>query len=67
MDILDYPRELAQDMISNSVVNNNIFNMDCSPLGLEFGEFMLDGDFLAVTNQHTVLPEDFTRGISQHE
>ncbi|KAF3405249.1 hypothetical protein DPV78_002585 [Talaromyces pinophilus] len=66
-DLTGYPRDLAQDMINNPVVNNNIFNMDCSPLGLEFGEFMLDGDFLAVTNQHTVLPEDFTRGISQHE
>lgn len=49
------------------MINNTSLNMDCSPLGLEFGEFMLDGDFLAVVNHHTLPQEDFTRGIAHHE
>jgi hypothetical protein len=44
----------SSDVDSSHINAHSTFDFT-SPLGLEFGEFMLDGDFWAVANQHGLL------------
>lgn len=39
-------------------------DFDFSPLGMEFGEFMVDGDLLALVNRPEPLGTEFTSNLT---
>ena len=43
---------------STCLVDSSGSNTKASPLGLEFGEFMMDGDFWALLDRQGVFPNE---------